>query len=353
MLGGADEGQFRAALEVLLADKGNDGILVILVPTLLNKPAAIVEAIVAVIRDLKSSKPILCCLFGEASLGAAYAVADKGGLPTYRFPEDAVRTFQIMRQRAAWLEKDHSAPQIPEGLQPARARKLLAATRQSGVNALDAAAGGAVLEAYGIRTPKDMLATSADEAARFATQIGFPVALKLASPDILHKTEVGGVLLNVQNEAAVREGFDTILTRARSAHPEADIRGVQVQQMIPGGQEIIIGVKRDPIFGPLVMFGLGGVYVEVLADVSFRLAPLSRQDAEEMIAEVRSAKLLQGLRGAPPADRPALVDTLVRVGYLASQCPEIAELDINPLMVLAEGQGVLAADVRIILEGAV
>jgi acyl-CoA synthetase (NDP forming) len=121
--------------------------------------------------------------------------------------------------------------------------------------------------------------------------------------------------------------------------------------MIAGGQEIIIGVKRDPIFGPLVMFGLGGVYVEVLADVSFRLAPLSRLDAEEMIAEVRSAKLLEGLRGAPPADRLALVDTLVRVGYLASQCPEIMELDINPLMVLAKGQGVLAADVRIILAG--
>ncbi len=140
-----------------------------------------------------------------------------------------------------------------------------------------------------------------------------------------------------------------IVTRARVAHPKADIRGVQVQQMVRGGQEVIVGMKRDPVFGPLVMFGLGGVYVEALGDVSFRLAPLSRQDAEEMIAEVRSAKLLEGLRGVSPADRPALVDAILRIGQLAADCPEIAELDVNPLIVLPAGQGALAADVRIIL----
>jgi acyl-CoA synthetase (NDP forming) len=175
------------------------------------------------------------------------------------------------------------------------------------------------------------------------------VALKLASPDILHKTDVGGVLLNVPDEAAARQGWQAIVTRARLAHPKADIRGVQVQQMVAGGQEVIVGMKRDPAFGPLVMFGLGGVYVEALADVSFRLAPLSRQDAEEMIGEVRSAKLLDGLRGAAPADRSALVDVIVRIGQLAADCPEIVELDVNPLMVMPAGQGALAADVRIIL----
>jgi acyl-CoA synthetase (NDP forming) len=195
-----------------------------------------------------------------------------------------------------------------------------------------------------------LLATTPDEAAQFAQQIGFPVALKLASPDILHKTEVGGVMLNLPDADSVRAAYQAIVTRARAAHPNADIRGVQVQQMVTGGQEVIVGMKRDPAFGPLVMFGLGGVYVEALADVSFRLAPLSRQDAEEMIREVRSAKLLEGLRGAPPADRSALVDAIVRVGQLAADCPEITELDVNPLMVLPAGQGALAADVRIILE---
>jgi len=195
-----------------------------------------------------------------------------------------------------------------------------------------------------------MLASSPDQAAQFARQIRFPVALKLASPDILHKTEVGGVVLNLSDEDSVRSAYEAILLRARVAHPKAEIRGIQVQQMVAGGQEVIIGMKRDPAFGPLIMFGLGGVYVEALADVSFRLAPLSPQDAQEMIGEVRAAKLLAGLRGAPPADRSALVDAIVRIGQLAADFPEITELDVNPLLVLPAGQGAWAADVRMILQ---
>ena len=155
--------------------------------------------------------------------------------------------------------------------------------------------------------------------------------LKLVSPNILHKTDVGGVILGVQDEEAASPGYETLLERApHAAHPEAEVRGVLVQKMITGGQEVIVGVKRDPTFGPLVMFGLGGVYVEALADVSFRLAPLTAADAWDMLEEVRSAKLLEGLRGTPPADRAALVDLIVRVGRLAAEHPEIAELDLNP-----------------------
>lgn len=205
------------------------------------------------------------------------------------------------------------------------------------------------MTAYGIPTPADRLATTTDEAAALAREIGFPVVLKLASPDILHKTDVGGVLVNVQDEAAARAGFETILARARAAQPAARLTGVQVQQMITGGQEVIVGVKRDPTFGPLLMFGLGGVYVEALADVSFRLAPLTERDAWEMLEEVRSARLLAGVRGLPAADRAALVRAIVRVGQLAADNPEIAELDLNPLLVLPAGQGVVAVDARIIV----
>ena len=214
---------------------------------------------------------------------------------------------------------------------------------------LDAAEGRAVLEAYGISTPPDKLAVTADEAAAFAGEMGFPVALKLASPDILHKTDVGGVILGVTSEGEAQAGFEAILARARAHNPQARLRGVQVQKMVTGGREVIVGVKRDPNFGPLIMFGLGGVYVEALADVSFRLAPLSALDAEELIGEVRSARLLGALRGAPAADRAALVDTIVRIGQLAADLPEITELDMNPLLVLPEGQGAIAADVRIVL----
>jgi len=350
MLGGADETHYRHALEALLADPSNDGVLVILVPTRIHNPVAIVEAVAAVVRETKPSKPVLACLFGAASLGAAFTAADTARLPAYRFPEDAVEALRIMRQRARWLETEHPLPAVPADVNTERARDLLTAARRTGHTTLDAAAGRLVLEAYGIKTPQDLLANDPDEAAKLAKRIGFPVALKLASPDILHKTEVGGVLLNLADAETVREGWQAIITRARNAHPKAELRGVQVQQMVAGGQEVIIGVKRDPEFGPLVMFGLGGVYVEALADVSFRLAPLSRQDAGEMIAEVHSAKLLEGLRGAPPADRTALVDAIVRIGRLAVDCPEIVELDVNPLMVLSAGHGALAVDVRIILE---
>ncbi len=220
----------------------------------------------------------------------------------------------------------------------------------AGRRALDTAEARPLLQAYGIATPAEALAVIPQEAARLARQIGFPVAMKLISPDILHKTEVGGVLLNIGDEASASAAFATLVERGQAAHPAARLRGVQIQQMVRGGQEVIVGVKRDPTFGPLVMFGLGGIYVEVLADVSFRLAPLTEADAWEMVEEVRSAKLLAGVRGAAPADRAALVDAIIRIGQLAADHPQIAELDVNPLLVLAEGQGVMAVDARVILE---
>jgi acetyl coenzyme A synthetase (ADP forming)-like protein len=350
MLGAAGEAQFRGGLQVLLSDPSNDGILVVLVPMILIDGEAILKSLVEVVRESRAGKPVLACLMGEASLEGAYAAADQGGLPAYRFPEDVVQAFKALHQRATWLGMEHPLPTAPAGVDPKKARKLLSARRDSGEAALDPASGRLLLEAYGVRTPQESLATSAEEAVRYATQTGFPVALKLVSPDILHKTEAGGVLLNLPDEAAVREGWQAIMARARETHPKADLRGVQVQRMVSGGQEVIVGMKRDPVFGPLVMFGLGGIYVEALGDVSFRLAPLSRQDAEAMIDEVRSARLLEGLRGAAPADHAALVDVLLRVGQLAADCPDIAEMDINPLIVLPAGQGALAVDVRVILD---
>jgi acetyl coenzyme A synthetase (ADP forming)-like protein len=370
MLGGADQRDYRRALDALLADPANDGVLAILVPQVLVDPVAVVDAIAAGIAAAAAAsapvdgssaprKPVLACLMGAASLDAAFATAHRAQIPAYPFPEDAVASFGILRRRAREIakasERAKSASIAPTaGRQPdqasmAASQRLLSEAAAAGRSALDAAESQTVLNAFGLASPPDLLATSSAEAAEYSRRIGFPVVLKLASPDILHKTDVGGVILGVTDEAAARAGFDTILARARAAHPGARIRGVQVQRMIGGGQEVIVGVKRDPTFGPLIMFGLGGVYVEALADVSFRLAPLTTVDAEEMIAEVRSARLLAGLRGAPPADRPALVAAIVRIGDLAAACPMIAELDVNPLLVLPDGQGTLALDARIIL----
>jgi acetyltransferase len=349
MLGAAGVEHYRQALEALLADPANDGVLVILVPTILVDSTATLKALVQVMSSSRAGKPVLACLFGEASLSGAYAAADQGGLPAYRFPEQAIRAFSALHRRALWLGGEHPQPLPPEGVNSQKARELLATALQAGRTHLDAVASRLVLQTYGIQSPEDILVTSPEGAANQAARIGFPVAMKLISPDILHKTEVGGVLLNLENHDAVWEGFGKIVQRARQAYPRAEILGVQIQRMIRGGQEVIIGMKRDPVHGPLVMFGLGGIHVEALADVSFRLPPLTRQDAEAMIDEVRSSRLLSGLRGAPPADRPALVDTILRVGQLAVDCPEIVEMDINPLIVLPAGQGALAVDARIIL----
>ena len=374
MLGGAEHGDYRRALDALLADPANDGVLAILVPQALVDPVAVVEAFADALAAAGTAadataptvdgpgaprKPVLACLMGAASLDAAFAAAHRAQIPAYLFPEDAVAAFGILRRRAMEIAKagevGKSPPVAPlSGRSPDPAgistgQRLLSEAAAAGRMALDAAESRTVLEAFGLATPPDLLATSPAEAAEHARRIGFPVVLKLASPDILHKTDVGGVILGVADETAARAAYETILARARAAHPQARIRGVQVQRMIGGGQEVIVGVKRDPTFGPLIMFGLGGVYVEALADVSFRLAPLSARDAEEMIDEVRSARLLAGLRGAPPADRAALVDAIVRIGDLAAACPLIAELDVNPLLVLPEGQGAMALDARIIL----
>ena len=350
MLGGASVQDYRQSLEALLGDEENDGILVILAPQALVDPVAVVQALADVSQYHPENKPLVLCLMGEASLGEAYVAAHRLRLPPYSFPDEAIAALGTLYQRAQWLATAHPCPSMPDGMDLTHAQSLLDSATRAGRHLVDAVEGQAILQAAGIAVPQDQLVTSADEAAECARQIGFPVVLKLVSPDILHKTDVGGVLLPVQDEAAAREGFQTLQNRAYAANARATIRGVQVQQMVRGGQEVIVGVKRDPTFGPLVMFGMGGIYAEALADVSFRLAPLSRTDAEEMLAEVRSARLLKGLRGTQPADREALIDALLRVGWLAHSCSAISELDINPLSVLPEGQGVCALDVRLVLQ---
>jgi acetyltransferase len=368
MLGGAGERDYGEALEAVLDDEENDGVLIILAPQAVVDPAAVVRELALVSETHPTDKPFVACLMGEASLGAAFVAAHAHRIPAYTFPEEAAVALGALHRRGRWLMSAHPHPSMPPGLDLQQIQTLLAAARHgatpgttpdaaptSGGLALgrarliDAVQGAAILRAVGLTVPPDDLATSSEEAAVAAERIGFPVALKLISPDIPHKTDVGGVLLAIQDAGGARDGFRTLLERARAGHREALICGVQVQRMVGGGQEVIVGVKRDPTLGPLVMFGMGGIYAEALADVSFRLAPLSRVDAEEMIDEVRAARLLMGLRGRRPADRNALIDALLRVSWMAYHCPEVSELDINPLVILPEGEGVLAVDVRLLV----
>src|SRR5438067_5261128 len=227
-------------------------------------------------------------------------------------------------------------------------RQVLDKTKAEGRTALTAPEGKLVCEAYGIPVPKEGVASSAAEAAKLATSMGFPVVLKIVSPEILHKTEAGGVLVGLKSADDVQKGYDTIVANAKKYNAKATIQGVQVQQMLAGGQEVIVGAVTDQSFGKLVAFGLGGVLVEVLKDITFRLAPATREDALSMLDGVAAAEILKGVRGAQAVNREALADVIVNVSELVSDFPEISEMDLNP--VFATPKGATAADVRIVCD---
>lgn len=230
----------------------------------------------------------------------------------------------------------------------AKVREILDAVKAAGRNSLTAPEGKLVCDAYGIAVPKEGVATNAGDAQKLASSMGFPVVMKIVSPEILHKTEAGGVLVGVKNADDVAKGFDTIVANAKKYNAKAQILGVQVQQMLKGGQEVIIGAVTDGSFGKLVAFGLGGVLVEVLKDITFRLAPATREDAYSMLDGIQAADMLKGVRGSDPVDRDALAGLIVGVSELVSDFPEIAEMDLNP--VFASKDSAIAADVRIVVD---
>nr|WP_295835015.1 acetate--CoA ligase family protein [uncultured Azospirillum sp.] len=227
-------------------------------------------------------------------------------------------------------------------------RRLLDTAKAEGRTSLTAPEAKELCDLYGIPVPREGVARSADDAVRLAEGMGFPVVMKIVSPQILHKTEAGGVLVGVPNADAVRDGYKTIMGRARTYDPKAELIGVQVQQMVKGGTEVIVGSITDQSFGKLVAFGLGGVLVEVLKDITFRLAPVTREDALSMLDGIQAADMLKGVRGGKPVDRATLADLIVNVSRLVDEVPEIVELDLNP--VFASEDGAIAADVRVVLD---
>jgi acetyl coenzyme A synthetase (ADP forming)-like protein len=227
-------------------------------------------------------------------------------------------------------------------------RRILDLAKAAGRTSLTAPEARGICEAYGINIPREGLATTGQEAVKLATEIGFPVVMKIVSPQILHKTEAGGVLVGVKSAEQAAQGFATIVENARRYSPEAEIQGVQIQQMVAEGHEVIIGAVTDPAFGKLVAFGMGGILVEVLKDITFRLAPATSADALSMLDGIQAAEILRGVRGARPVNRDALAAMIERVSALVADFPEIAELDLNP--VFASPQGATAADVRVVLD---
>jgi len=330
MLGGADENDYARALDVLLKDPAVDGVLVINVPQVLVPALRIVRSISEVVHRFQVEsmrKPVMTCLIGDVSLDDAIEFMRQAQLPLFPFPERAVSALAAMVARRKWLE---APPQIPDIQYPV-------SNQQSQVENIKSR----------IPTLPMKLARSAHEAAQVAEEIGLPVVCKIASPDISHKSDVGGVEVDLRSVSAVRAAYKRIINNAHSARPSARIEGVTVQAMARPGREVIVGAVRDPQFGPLVMFGSGGVYVELLKDVSFRLAPTTRSEALAMIEETLAGKSLSGLRGKLPADKSAVADVIVAVSQWIVADEHITEMDINPLVVYDEGQGAVAVDMRV------
>jgi len=205
-------------------------------------------------------------------------------------------------------------------------------------------------KSFGLPVPRFGLAKSEEEAVRIAKDIGYPVVLKIVSPDISHKTDVGGVIVGVKSDGEVREAFRKIMSNVKNAAPNARVSGILIQEMVPDGLEVIVGATRDPSFGPIIMFGLGGIFVEVLKDVSFRIAPLSSKDADEMIREIKSYRILEGYRGMPPRDIEAVKDIILKVSKLMIELENVQDIDLNPIMLYAKGEGAKVVDARVILK---
>jgi acetyltransferase len=285
---------------------------------------------------------------GSDAVQPGIRLLNRYGVPNYVVPERAVAAMAAMSQHRRWRERPPSEREL-FALDEERIRAVLAQVRADNRLTIGDSEAREILEACGIPTPRTHLARTPDEAARYADEIGFPVVVKIASPDILHKTDVGGVKLHVSTPTDVRDAFELMVYRAGRYMPDAEVWGCIVQEMVLDGKEVIVGMNRDPHFGPLMMFGLGGIYVEALQDVAFRLAPMERREAREMLGEIRAHNLLRGVRGERRSDIEAVAETLLRLSQLVVDFEEIVEFDINPLTVFEEGRGVMGIDMRLVL----
>jgi acetyl coenzyme A synthetase (ADP forming)-like protein len=347
VLGDARADRFRFALDAVSSDPNVDGLLVVLTPQAMTEIEATAHAVGELSTGIEN--PVLACFMGESEIKAGVNVLEEYGVPNYPFPERAALAFKAMSEYRQI--KSRAAPEYAQfDVDKQATREVIARVRSEDRVSIGDAEARAILKAYGLHIPRSEIAENPEQAAEIARDIGYPVVLKIASPDILHKTDVGGVKVGLENRQEVIDAFELMVYRAERYIPEARIWGCLVQEMVPAeGLEVLVGMNRDPQFGPLVTFGLGGIYVETLKDVTFRIAPFSVQEAREMLSEIRASALLDGVRGQPAVDKDAIVDTLLRIGQLVQDFPEIVELDINPVVVYPQGQGTIAIDMRLVL----
>ncbi len=347
VIGDASSDRYEDALSAVIEDEGVDGVLMILTPQSMTDAIGTAKAIVNIYQNTK--KPIICCFMGIVDVSAGVKFLQKNRVPVYVFPENAAQSLGKLYEATRWLNRS-IMPQYELDFDRKRAREIVDACKASGKKVLGEHDGSELLGCYGFQSPPFAVANSEGAAERIAEEIGYPVVMKIISPDILHKMDAKGVVVGLKNRESVEYAYKQIIDNAKQYNPEADITGVLVEKMLSNGQEVILGVNKHPGFGHLLMFGLGGIYVELFKNVTFRLAPIGRNNARRMIRSIKGYEILNGYRGKPKADIEQLEKLIVGLSNLVTDCPEIKEMDINPLIVHEKGNGATVADIIITLE---
>jgi len=344
IVGDADFNRFSNVLERVLAHPNVGSVISMCTPSGTLNYDKLATVIVAMTKKYK--KTMLASLMGLDEGITNREILAAGDVPYYTYAEGAIRTLAAMLKFSNWIK-------TPEGkittfkVDKLKAKKIFdKAKKEKRPNLLEEE-GQQVLKAYGLPLPKSALAKTEAEAIKIAKQIGYPVVMKIASPQIIHKSDAGGVKVNLTNESEIKEAFKTIITNAKKYNKNAEIKGVLIVEMVKGGKEMIIGSKQEPGFGPVIMLGMGGIYVEILKDVTFKLAPVTNKEADDMIASIKTQKLLQGVRGEKPSDIAKLSECIQRLSQLVTDFKEIKELDMNPVLVMEKGNGCKILDVRI------
>jgi acetyl coenzyme A synthetase (ADP forming)-like protein len=345
VIGDADPERYMKAFEIVQEDENTDAIIVVVTPQNMTRPLELAQKLAAA---HKRQKPILCAFMGGGEVEAAKAKLMELGIPNYPSPDRAVASLKAMCDYAAWKRRP---PRIVTRFPVNRRRvdRIIQWQLRSNLHQIGEVEAKEILLAYDFKILAGVLAKTSDEAVEAAERIGYPVVLKISSPDIIHKSDFGGVRINLANAEQVRDAFDLMMLRIQKRAPKAYLRGGYVEKMGQRGREVILGMTHDPQFGPMLMFGLGGIFVEVMKDVTFYLAPITQQEAMQMLKGTRSYALLEGARGQAPVDLEAIASALQRISQLATDYPEIRELDINPFIVGPVGVQAYVADARMTL----
>ena len=348
ILGDSGADRYEKAITTVLKDDKIHGIMVLLTPTAVVDVNATAMAVVNIANGL--DRPLLTSFMGKKSIEKAAKTLLQHNVPNYSNPEEAVSAMNAMYRYHAWINRPEKRYLELPGFKEKAVHVFRKVKEENRDRLMDSEVHD-VLKAYGFTLPKNLFARTSEEAVDAANEIGYPVVMKIVSPQIVHKSDISGVRINLNSKHEVENAFFEITTHVRNIMPTAQIYGVMIQEMIRGGKEIIMGITKDPQFGHMIMFGLGGIYVEVLKDIAFRITPLGREDAHEMIRETKTFPLLRGVRGEAEADIDAIEHSLLVLSQMAADFPQIVEADINPLLVRKRGEGVVAIDARFAIGG--